>query len=174
MCRTHSRSAHLFHFCPLLLPHTLSLSCFPFCCSQFSHYCSFILLIIVNVLLLSFCFKICITSSQIRPCPSNSKPKCHHSSPIVSQNPEISPNSQQMCQTRLQLNTLIPNRRNSNQMSLKLVPIANEMSSHALYFLKRVSNHPSQLQLVANDSNASTCLNLVSIHAHNVPTPHHE
>ena len=101
-------------------------------------FCRFVLTFVVTRPKLAFDHR--IQSRNVR-----------HSSSIITQGPKLASNSQQMCQTRLQLNTLIPNRRNSNQMSLKLVPIANEMSSHALYFLKRVSNHLSQLQLISND-----------------------
>ena len=96
MCRTHSRSTHLF-------PHSSNSPQLPqialivIIVSQLSHC------VILSKLFLMYCLPsrllICYELSPLRPRSSHSKPKCRHSSPIVSQSLETSPNSQQMCRT---------------------------------------------------------------------------
>ena len=175
MCRTHSRSAHLFHFCPLLLPLTLSSSCFHFYCSQFSHYCSFTSLVVSNALFLPFYFKFVIIPSPLRLHSSQSMPKCHHSSSIITRSPKLSPNSQQICQTRFQLDTnhsqssqFQPNVRETrpNRMwdviTRLVLPQTCFNSSHS------IPTHLKRLPMPQHVSNSSQFMPALP------PHPHHE
>ena len=73
---------------------------FPFTVPNLVNYCSFILLVIFKCIVLSFYFKFVIIPSQIRLCSSNSKPKCHHSSSIITRSPKLSPTHNQCAKLR--------------------------------------------------------------------------